>query len=54
MAKLVNDRLGDTDNDVFVVVAGFSVLYLREPLGWNHLIGFILIAGGAAFIFQGR
>ena len=37
-----------------VVFAGFSVLYLKEPLGWNHLIGFILIAGGAAFIFQGR
>ena len=37
-----------------VVFAGFSVLYLKEPLGWNHLIGFILIASGAAFIFQGR
>jgi uncharacterized protein (DUF486 family) len=37
-----------------VVFAGFSVLYLKEPLGWNHLIGFGLIAAGAAFIFQGR
>ncbi|WP_230531594.1 DMT family protein [Microvirga roseola] len=37
-----------------LVFAGFSVLYLREPLGWNHLIGFGLIAAGAAFIFQGR
>ncbi len=36
------------------VFAGFSVLYLKEPLGWNHLIGFGLIAAGAAFIFQGR
>lgn len=22
-----------------VVFAGFSVLYLKEPLGWNHAIG---------------
>jgi uncharacterized protein (DUF486 family) len=36
-----------------VVFAGFSVLYLKEPLGWNHLIGFALIAAGAAFIFKG-
>ena len=37
-----------------LVFAGFSVLYLKEPLGWNHLIGFSLIAAGACFIFQGR
>jgi uncharacterized protein (DUF486 family) len=37
-----------------LVFAGFSVLYLKEPLGWNHLIGFCLIAGGAAFIFHGK
>ena len=37
-----------------VVFAGFSVLYLKEPLGWNHLVGFGLIAAGAAFIFQAR
>ena len=23
-----------------VVFAGFSVLYLKEPLGWNHALGF--------------
>jgi uncharacterized protein (DUF486 family) len=34
------------------VFAGFSVFYLHEPLGWNHLIGFALIALGAFFIFQ--
>lgn len=34
-----------------IVFAGFSVLYLKEPLGWNHLVGFSLIAGGAFFIF---
>ncbi|MBB6306123.1 DMT family protein [Xanthobacter tagetidis] len=35
-----------------LVFAGFSVLYLKEPLGWNHLVGFTLIAAGAYFIFQ--
>ena len=37
-----------------IVFAGFSVLILKEPLGWNHAIGFALIAAGAAFIFYGR
>jgi len=35
-----------------VVFAGFSVLYLKEGLGWNHLVGFGLIAAGAAFVFK--
>ena len=35
------------------VFAAFSVLYLRESLTWNHAIGFVLIASGAAFIFRG-
>lgn len=35
-----------------VVFAGFSVLYLKEPLGWNHAIGFAFIAAGAFFIFH--
>lgn len=34
---------------VFVV---FSVYYLGEPLGWNHAVGFSLIAAGAFFIFH--
>lgn len=34
------------------VFAGFSVLYLKEPLAWNHLVGFALIATGAGFIFH--
>jgi uncharacterized protein (DUF486 family) len=37
-----------------VVFAAFSVLYLKEALGWNHLIGFALIAAGAAFVFAGK
>ena len=36
-----------------IVFAGFSVWVLKEPLGWNHAIGFGLIALGAQFIFQG-
>jgi hypothetical protein len=35
-----------------LVFAGFSVTFLKEPLGWNHLAGFALIAGGAAMIFK--
>ena len=35
-----------------LVFAGFSFVYLKEPLGLNHLIGFGLIAAGAFFVFQ--
>jgi len=35
-----------------LVFAGFSVLYLKQPLGWNHGLGFALIALGAFFIFH--
>lgn len=34
-----------------VVFVAFSVFFLREPLGWNHALGFTLIAAGAAAIF---
>ncbi|MFD1911736.1 DMT family protein [Halodurantibacterium flavum] len=34
------------------VFAVFSVLYLKEPLGWNHALGFGFIALGAFFIFH--
>ncbi|MBE7184696.1 MAG: DMT family protein [Methylobacterium mesophilicum] len=34
------------------VFALFSVLFLKEPLGWNHLVGFALIVAGATFIFK--
>lgn len=37
-----------------VVFAVFAVTYLKEPLGWNHAVGFVLIAAGAGFIFSGR
>lgn len=32
----------------------FSWLVLKEPLGWNHFVGFALIAAGAAFVFYGK
>jgi hypothetical protein len=34
------------------VFAVFSVLYLKEPLTWNHAVGFTLIAAGAWFVFR--
>jgi uncharacterized protein (DUF486 family) len=34
------------------VFAAFSVLYLKEPLSWNHAVGFGFIAFGAFFIFH--
>jgi uncharacterized protein (DUF486 family) len=36
------------------VFIAFSALFLREPLGWNHLLGFVLIAAGAAVVFLGK
>jgi len=35
------------------VFAGFSILYLKEPLTLNHLVGFTLIVAGAYFVFRG-
>ena len=37
-----------------IVFVGFSVVYLKEQVTWNHLVGFALIAAGAAFVFSGR
>lgn len=36
----------------FSVFAVFSVVWLKEALTLNHLIGFSLIALGAAFVFR--
>lgn len=36
-----------------VVFAAFSMLYLKEPITLNHVVGFALIAAGAYFIFKG-
>jgi len=35
----------------FTVFCFFSILYLKEPLKWNYLVGFSLIAFGATFVF---
>ncbi len=34
------------------VFAIFSVFYLKEPLAWNHMVGFAFIAAGSFFIFH--
>ena len=34
------------------VFAIFSVIYLKEGIGWNHAIGFAFIALGAFFVFH--
>src|SRR5262249_25565783 len=36
-----------------LVFAGFSVVYLKEPMTWNYVTGFALIAAGAYFVFRG-
>jgi uncharacterized protein (DUF486 family) len=35
-----------------LVFAGFSVVYLKQAITWNHAIGFALIAAGASFVFR--
>jgi len=35
-----------------LVFSVFSLTYLKEPISWNHLVGFGLISAGAFFIFQ--
>jgi uncharacterized protein (DUF486 family) len=36
-----------------LVFAAFSLLYLKEPITWNYVVGFALIACGAFFVFRG-
>jgi len=36
-----------------LVFAGFSMLYLKEPMTWNYVVGFALVAAGAFFVFRG-
>ena len=35
-----------------LVFAAFSIIYLKEAIGWNHLVGFAFISAGAFFIFH--
>ena len=34
------------------VFAVFSILYLKQPLRWNYLVGFVLIVAAVAVIFR--
>jgi uncharacterized protein (DUF486 family) len=34
-----------------IVFVAFSAIYLKEPVTWNQLVGFALLACGAFFIF---
>jgi hypothetical protein len=34
------------------VFSVFSVLYFREPLKWNYLVGFVMIIAAVAVIFK--
>lgn len=35
-----------------IVFCAFSVLYLKEELKWNYVVGFALIAGAVFFVFK--
>ena len=35
-----------------VVFGAFTTFYLREPLRWNHILGFVLIAAAVWVIFK--
>ena len=35
------------------VFAIFSVVYLKQGITWNQVVGFALIASGAFFVFRG-
>ena len=34
-----------------IVFGVFSVLYLKEPLRWNYIVGFVLILAAVFFVF---
>ena len=35
-----------------VVFSVFSVLYLKEEMKWNYIVGFIMMIGAVFFIFK--
>ncbi len=35
-----------------VVFCGFSVIYLKEPLKWNYLVGFLFMIAAVFVIFK--
>lgn len=51
-AGLSTAQLKTIQEVITLAVFGFfSVYYLREQLRWNYVIGFVLIACGALFVF---
>jgi len=36
-----------------LIFAVFSIVYLKQGITWNHVVGFALIASGAFFVFKG-
>jgi uncharacterized protein len=35
-----------------VVFCAFSLVYLKEPLRWNYMVGFAFLLGAAFFVFK--
>lgn len=35
-----------------LVFSGFSILYLREPMKWNYIVGFACLLAGVFFVFK--
>jgi len=35
-----------------VVFSAFSLMYLKQPIRWNHVAGFALIVGAVGLIFK--
>lgn len=35
-----------------IVFCGFSIVYLREGIRWNYIVGFLMIIGAAFFVFK--
>lgn len=51
-AGLAAAQLKTIQEVITLVVFGvFSVWYLREPMRWTYVVGFVLIACGALFVF---
>ena len=35
-----------------LIFSVFSIVYLKQAIAWNHVVGFAFISAGAFFIFQ--
>jgi uncharacterized protein (DUF486 family) len=51
--EFTTTQLKTIQEDITLTVFSiFSVLYLREPLKWNYLVGFAMMIGAVAIIFK--